>query len=104
MGVPDHRALGHLDDEIFTPLAAHATAQAVGTGGSHILALVAEIQQGREVGVDVQHHAAAVTAVAAVGTACGHVFFPVEGHGPVAAPASAYGNAYFIYEHKMTLL
>ena len=100
MGVPDHRALGDLDDEIFTPLAAHAPAQAVGPGGGNVLALIAKIQQGGEVGIDVQHHTAAVTAVASVRTACGHIFFPVEGHGPVAATASAHGNAYFIYEHN----
>ena len=44
-GIPNHRASGNLDDEIFSPLAGHLPAQTVDTGLSGILALIPEIQQ-----------------------------------------------------------
>ena len=54
-------------------------------GFSHILALVAEVHEGGHVGVHGEDDVAAPSAVAAVGTASGHIFLPVEGDGAAAA-------------------
>ncbi len=48
--------------------------------------------------VDLQNHAAAPAAVAAVGAARGHVLLPVEGHRAVAAAARLDGDAGGIYK------
>ena len=98
--IPNHRAPGHLDDQVLAPLARHLPALAVDTGLSGVLALVAEVQQGGQVVVDPENDAAAVAAVAAVRAAGGHIFFPVEGHRTVAAPAANDGNSNFIYKHR----
>ena len=103
LGIPDNGAPGHVDDEIFAPFAGHFPTHAVDTGGCLILALIAEVQQSGQVVVDVEHHAAAMTAVAAVGAAGGNVFFPVEGHGAVAAPSADDRNANLIYKHSISL-
>ena len=51
-----------------------------------------------------EHHAPAVTAVAAVRPAGGHIFFPVEGHRAVAAPAADDRDPHLIYKHSIYLL
>ena len=63
---------------------------------------IAEVQQGGQIVVDPEDHTAAVTAVAAVGAAGGNIFFPVEGHRPVAALAAADGDSNFIYKHSVS--
>ena len=104
LGVPDHGAPGHLDDQIFSPLAGHFPALTADTGLSSILPLVAEIQQCGQIVVDMENHAAAVSSVAAIGTSRGNILLPVKGHRAVAAPAADDGNANFIYKHKHTSL
>ena len=99
-GIPHHRAPGDINHKVFTPLARHFPAHAVDARTGLILALIAKIQQCGQIVVDMENHAAAVTAVAAVGTAGGHIFFPVEGHRAVTAPSADDGDAYFIYKHK----
>ncbi len=103
-GVPDHSAPGDLDNQRFTTLAAHVPACAVGTALGGVLTLVAEVQQGGQIVVDPEDDAAAMAAVTAVRAAGSHIFFPVEGHGTVAAPATDNGDTYFIYEHRKTSL
>ena len=103
LGIPDNGAPGDVDDEIFAPFAGHFPTHAVDTGGCLILALIAEVQQSGQIVVDVEHHTAAMTAVAAVGAAGGNVFFPVEGHGAVAAPSADDRNANLIYKHSISL-
>jgi len=88
----------------FAPLATHVPALAVHAGTGGILALIAEIQQGGHIVVDTQDDTAAVTAVAAIGTAGGYIFFPVEGHGAVAAATADDRDSYLIYKHKRILL
>ena len=66
-------------------LAAAALALSVFAVRRGIFALITEIHQRGQVIVDAQDDRAAVAAVAAVRAACGHVFFPVEGHRAVAA-------------------
>jgi len=104
--VPHHRAAGDLDDQILPVLARAALALAVHAVGGHILALIAEVHQGGHMLVDLQNHAAAPAAVAAVGAARGHVLLPVEGHRAVAAAARLDGDAGGIYKgccHKNLL-
>ena len=88
-----------MDDEGFTPLAAHVPSGAVGSGLGGVLPLVPEVQECGEVVVHPEDDAATMTAVAPVRAAGGHIFFPVEGHGPIAASAAAHGDAYLIYKH-----
>ena len=97
--IPDHGAPGDLDNQGLSTLAAHIPAQAVHTCLGGVLPLITEIQQCGKIVIDPQDHAAAMAAVAAVGTAGGHIFFPVEGHGAIAAPSAADCNSNLIYKH-----
>ena len=45
-----------------------------------------------------------MAAVAAVGAAGGHIFFPVKGYGTVTATAANDCDPYFIYKHEHTSL
>ena len=92
-GVPDQGAPGHADGQTLAVLAAFAAALAVYTVGRHIFALIAEVHQRGHIVVHPDDDAAAVAAVAAVGAACGDVFFPVKGDGSVAAVSGPDGDA-----------
>ena len=94
-------ASGHLDDQVFAIFAAAALALPVLAVRRGIFALVAEVHQRGQVIIDAQDDGAAVAAVAAVRAACGHVFFPVEGHCAVAARTGLDRNAYFINKHEV---
>ena len=96
--VPDHRAPGHPDDEVLSVLAGAALALAVHAVSGGVLAFVAEIHQGGQVVVDFQNHVAAPAPVAAVGSPCGDIFFPVEGHHAVASAAGFDGDAGGVYK------
>ena len=100
--IPDHGPPGDLDDQGFAPLAAHVAPRAVGTGSGGIFALIPEVQQRRQVVIDPQDHTAAMTAVAPIRTTGRHILLPMERHRPIAAPPTANGDAYFIYEHRKT--
>ena len=91
--VAHQRAAGHLDDEGLTVLTGAAAALTVHTVFGGVLALVAEVHQRGHIVVHLQDDVAAVTAVTAHRTACGDVFFAMEGNCTVAAVAGAYGNA-----------
>ena len=97
-----HGAPGYVDDQGFSPLAGHFPAHAVDTCLSSVLSLIAEVQQGGHIVVDPQDDAAAVTAVTAVRAAGCHIFFPVEGHGTIAAATAADCNSNFIYKHLIS--
>ena len=98
LSVPDDRAFRHSNDKVFAVLAGTACAGAVCAVLGHIFAFVTEVHQGGQVPVGDQHDAAATAAVTAVRAAVGHVFFPVEGHRPVAAVAGADGDPGSIYK------
>ena len=96
--VPDNGTTGDTKGEIGAVAAGAALAAAVHAVGRHILALITEIHQGGHVVVDDYHHIAALTAVASVRAAGGHIFFPVEGNHAVAAVAGADSNTGGIYK------
>ena len=83
----EHGAPGHPDHKIVGVCAALPLGTAVLPVRRRVLALVAEVHQGGKVVVGHKDDVAAAAAVAAVGTARRHEFFPVEGHGAVAALA-----------------
>ena len=83
--VPHQRAPWNLDDQICAVLAGLPGPLAVGAVASHVLALVAEVHQGGHIVIHLQNDGAAPAAVAAVRPAGSHIFFPVKGHGTVAA-------------------
>ena len=62
-----------------------ALAHAVLSVAGNVFSLVAEVHQGGHVPIRPDDNIAAPAAVAAVGSARGHVFFPVEGNRSVAA-------------------
>ena len=101
-GVPHDGAPGNLDDQVFAPFARHFSTLTADAGGGLVLALVAEIQKSGQVVVDPENDAAAMSAVAAVRAAGGHIFFPVERHRSIAAPSADDGDAHFIHEHSCT--
>ena len=101
--IPDQGPPGHFDDDVGAVFAAAALAGAIVAVGRHILALHAEIQQGGQVVIHLKDHIAALAAVAAVRAAGRHVFFPVEGHGAVAALAGFDKDFSNIYKHNFLL-
>ena len=98
----DQGAAGYADDEIFALLSGAALAGAVLSVGGGVFFLVPEIHQGGKVVVGHEDHAAASAAVAAVGTAGGHVFFTVKGHGAVAALSRLDVDPGGVDEHEKT--
>ncbi len=83
--VPYHRAQGHKDNQVVAIAALHVAALAVAAGLRRIPSLVTEIHQRGHAAIHPQHHAAAMTAVAAVRPARSDIFLPPEGHAAVAA-------------------
>jgi hypothetical protein len=51
-----------------------------------------------------EYYAAAVAAVAAVGTAARHVFLPMEGNATVAPFSGFKTDFYFVYKHVVPTL
>ena len=66
----------------------------------HVFALVAEVGQRVDPIVGNKHHAAAPSAVPAVGAAGRHIFFPMEGDGAVASVTRLDLDHGGIAEHK----
>ena len=87
LGVLDHSAQRHLDDQILGIFAVAQACAALAALRRCILALVAEIHQGGQMVVRHKDDVAAPAAVAAVRAACGHEFFAVEAHRTIAALA-----------------
>ena len=92
---------GHLQGDVAGILAGHVPAGAVDAAQGLIVPLVAEVEEGGQVGVGLQVHVASLAAVAAVGAAARHILFLAEGDGAVAAVARFYVYDYFVYEHKI---
>ena len=91
--IADDGAARDLDIQGLPVLAVAALARAVGAVAGDVLALVAEVHQGRHVLVHAEDHIAAAAAVAPVRAARCHVFFTVKGHRPVAALAGVNRDA-----------
>ena len=98
VGVPHHGAQGHLDDQVLPVLAGAAPALSVHAVARGVFALVAEVHQGGHMAVHLEKDVSSPASIAAVGPAGGHVLFPVEGHGPVAAVAGLDGDFGGIHE------
>ena len=97
-GIPYDGAPGHLYIQGLPVLAVAAFALAVGSVARHVFALISEVHKGGHIVVYNKDHIAATAAVAAVRTACGHIFFPMKGHGSVSAFAGV--DAYPGLIHK----
>ena len=87
VGVEDFGAAGDEDDAIVAGRACHVFDAAFGAVFAFDDALVAEVEEGLEVFVGFENHVTAPSAVAAAGSACGHVFFTPEGHHSFSAVA-----------------
>ena len=101
-GVPDQCADRDFDDQIICRLAVFSAAGAVGALFCLKLTLIAEIGKGGEIGIRDEDHVAALSPVAAVGTARGNIFFAVKRNGAVAAVTGFYRYFRFIYKHDET--
>ena len=97
---PHHRSRRHLDDHVFSGLTGAPVGRAVSAVAGLKMPLEAEIHQRMHPFRGQKHHIAAPSAVAAVRAACGHVFFPVEGHAAVAAVAGLHPDIDNIYKKR----
>src|SRR3989338_1592410 len=87
LGVEDQRAGRHGDDRVRPVGAALAFGRAVVAGAGCEVFAVREVEEGGHVGIGPQDHAAAVTAVAAVGPPVAHPEITVIALAPLAAGA-----------------
>ena len=87
LGFFQHGAAGHADDQVIGVLAFLAGAAAIFAIGGGILALIAEIHQGGQVRVRLEHDVAAAAAIAAVRAASRDELFAVEADRAIAALA-----------------
>ena len=91
-GFLHQRAAGHLDDKIRGIFAGAALCAAILPIFGVVLALIAEVHQGRQVIIRLKHHIAAAAAIAAIGAAGCHKLFAVKTDRAVAALACVYPN------------
>ena len=96
--IPHQGAPGNLDVHGLAVLAGAALVLAVGAVAGGEFPLIAEIHQRGHVVVHHHHHVAAPAAVAAVRAAGRHEFFPVKGHGAVAALAGLDGDSHLVHK------
>ncbi len=87
VGVKNFGAAGDEDDPIFARGSGAVFDAAFGPVFAFDDALVAEVEEGLKIDVGFEDDVAASSAVAAVGSACGDVFFPSEGNHAIAAVA-----------------
>lgn len=99
LGVTQKRAWRHGDIKIVGALAVELASRTVAAVLCDKFALVAEGKQRVAAGIDAEDDAAALSAVAAVGSAVRDVFFTPEGHGSVAAVAGFYIDFYSVNKH-----
>jgi hypothetical protein len=80
--------------------------RAVGSVAGPAVGVVTKGQQGGDVVVGLEPHAAAVASVTAVGTALWHVSLPAERHGTGSTVASAHVQPALVHElrHSISLL
>ncbi len=102
--LPDQRAAGNLDDQIFSGQSVHALAHAVMTVFREQPWDVILLEEVVQVVVGLQNHAAAAAAVAAARSALGHERFAVKGDGSLAAVAGAGVDFNFVNEHEGGLI
>ena len=93
-----HRAQRHGDDDVAGILARRAGTGSVLSVLGELVALVLEVDQRPVLSVALQHDAAALAAVAAVGTAEGHELLAPEMGRTRAAVARAGENLHVVYE------
>ena len=98
--LPDDGAARHTDDKAFTLTAVAAAALAILPAGGGVFPPVAEVRQRGEVVVHLKDDVPAASAVAAVRSACSHIFFTVKGDGAVTAVARLDVDDRIIYKHK----
>ena len=103
LGFLDQSAPRHADDEILAALAIAARTAAIFPTRGYIFALIAEIRQGGEVVVHLEDNIAALSAVAAVRPAGGHILFPMERNGSIAAFACFDGDFCMVDKHRVSL-
>ena len=97
----DHGAGRNGDDAVGARLSRHLLLAAVLPVLGELVRRVPVTDQVVDVGIDDDDDAAAATAVAAVGTAVGHVFFAQETAGARPAVAGSRDNADAVDEHKL---
>jgi hypothetical protein len=87
--VVDHGPGRYAQHDVVAPFAVPVLVAAALSGRCMVLVAVTKIEQRRQALVDLENHAATVTAVAARGAALGHKFLAPEGHGAIASVATA---------------
>ena len=98
----DHGAHRHLEHQIVARGAVHAAALAVRAALCLEVVLEAIVDQRGHAGIGFEHHVAAMTAVAAVGTALGHMGLAAKRHAAGAAVAALNVDSDLINEHDVT--
>ena len=93
-------AHGHLQHEVLAGGAVHAAAAAVGAALGLEVVLEAVLDERGDRGVGHNDDIAAVTAVAAVGAALGHMGLAPERHAPGTPVSALHIDAYFIDKHR----
>jgi len=101
-GVAHHGSGRHGQNGILGGFAVEFCLHPVAAVFRHEFAAVLVIQQSIRALVDGKDDVAAATAVAAVRSAVGHIFFAAEGHTAVAAVARLAINLYIINQHNDT--
>ena len=87
LGLLQHGAAGHADDQVVTVCAAHPLGAAILAVGRGVLALVAEVHQGGKMIVRHKDDVTAAAAITAVRAASGHELLTMEAHCAIAALA-----------------
>ena len=94
-----HRAHGHLEHEVLPRRAVHAAAFAVRAALGLEVVLEAVLDERGQARVGLDHHVAAVPAVAAVRPALRHVGLAAKRHATRAAVAALHMYAHFVDKH-----
>ena len=98
----DHGAHRHLEHQVGARGAMHAAALAVSAALGLKVVFEAVIDQRGHADIGFKHHVAAMAAVAAVGTALGHVRLAAKRHAACAAVAALDVDSDLINEHDVT--
>ena len=99
----DDRSWRDADDAVEAGAAGHLFLPAVLAVLGELVRRVLVFDQVVDVGIDLNHHAAAATAIAAIGPPVRHVLFPKKAERPGAAIARAGHDADAINEHGKNL-
>ena len=99
VGIADQSARRHADDGIFPAAAGSEIAFAVPAPLGFPMFMAHDVREAADVFIRDHNHAAAPSAVAAVGTAARHVGFPAKAHAAVAAVTRFTIYRHAIYKH-----